>query len=154
MATATAMGRCLFALGAYLANSIWNYGVHQIGGRGGRRSESILTTTAPSLSSSAATTRIAEKEKDNNERSKGEDLFFFEGREEGTRRRRGGDKTAAAERDRVRGLPGLSSPSTTTSTTTKQYAGYLDASKTRHAFYWYVESQNDPDRDPVVLWTK
>jgi carboxypeptidase C (cathepsin A) len=37
----------------------------------------------------------------------------------------------------------------------EQYAGYLtvDEKHGRHLFYWYFDSQNDPDNDPVVLWT-
>jgi len=35
-----------------------------------------------------------------------------------------------------------------------QYAGYIDVDKThgRSLFYWFVESQNNPSTDPVVLW--
>jgi hypothetical protein len=37
----------------------------------------------------------------------------------------------------------------------EQYAGYLtvDEIHGRNLFYWYFDSQNDPDNDPVVLWT-
>ncbi|XP_072013118.1 lysosomal protective protein-like isoform X1 [Amphiura filiformis] len=49
--------------------------------------------------------------------------------------------------DEVTSLPGLSTPPSF-----KQYSGYLDATGTKHLHYWYVESQNDPDNDPVVLW--
>jgi hypothetical protein len=37
----------------------------------------------------------------------------------------------------------------------EQYAGYLtvDEKHGRNLFYWYFDSQNDPDNDPVVLWT-
>jgi Serine carboxypeptidase len=33
-----------------------------------------------------------------------------------------------------------------------QYAGYLDVSDTKHFFYWFFESRNDPKNDPIVLW--
>jgi cathepsin A (carboxypeptidase C) len=37
--------------------------------------------------------------------------------------------------------------------TVKQYSGYLDDDeKDRHLFYWFFESRNDPENDPVVLW--
>ncbi|KAF2743998.1 carboxypeptidase Y-like protein A [Sporormia fimetaria CBS 119925] len=35
----------------------------------------------------------------------------------------------------------------------KQYSGYLDDEETdKHLFYWFFESRNDPENDPVVLW--
>uniref|UniRef100_A0A1I8A947 Carboxypeptidase n=1 Tax=Steinernema glaseri TaxID=37863 RepID=A0A1I8A947_9BILA len=36
----------------------------------------------------------------------------------------------------------------------KQYAGYFDVgeNKGHHLHYWFVESQNDPVNDPVLLW--
>lgn len=38
-----------------------------------------------------------------------------------------------------------------------QFSGYLTVSGSesngRHLFYWFVESQGDPSKDPVVLWT-
>ncbi|KAI4149757.1 MAG: hypothetical protein L6R39_002418 [Caloplaca ligustica] len=35
----------------------------------------------------------------------------------------------------------------------KQYSGYLDdAANDKHLFYWFFESRNDPENDPVVLW--
>lgn len=36
-----------------------------------------------------------------------------------------------------------------------QFSGYLtvDQHHQRNVFYWFVESQNDPKNDPVVLWT-
>lgn len=49
--------------------------------------------------------------------------------------------------DEVTSLPGLSGKPNY-----KQYSGYLNATGTRHLHYWYVESQHDPDNDPVVLW--
>ena len=35
----------------------------------------------------------------------------------------------------------------------KQYSGYLDNDEDdKHLFYWFFESRNDPENDPVVLW--
>ncbi|MCJ1318181.1 hypothetical protein MMC15_003509 [Xylographa vitiligo] len=35
----------------------------------------------------------------------------------------------------------------------KQYSGYLDdEAEDKHLFYWFFESRNDPENDPVVLW--
>jgi cathepsin A (carboxypeptidase C) len=35
----------------------------------------------------------------------------------------------------------------------KQYSGYLDDKENdKHLFYWFFESRNDPENDPVVLW--
>lgn len=35
----------------------------------------------------------------------------------------------------------------------KQYSGYLDDNENdKHLFYWFFESRNDPEHDPVVLW--
>lgn len=35
----------------------------------------------------------------------------------------------------------------------KYYTGYLDVeSLGKHFFYWFFESRNDPENDPVVLW--
>ncbi|ODV81410.1 carboxypeptidase C [Suhomyces tanzawaensis NRRL Y-17324] len=35
----------------------------------------------------------------------------------------------------------------------KQYTGYLDVlSLDKHFFYWFFESRNDPENDPVILW--
>ncbi len=33
----------------------------------------------------------------------------------------------------------------------KQYTGWLDVG-TKHLFFWYFESQNNPTTDPLVLW--
>ena len=61
-----------------------------------------------------------------------------------------GDENLFKEADRITGLPGL-----TYDPGFQQYAGYLtvDAEHQRKLFYWYVESQNDPETDPVVFWT-
>ncbi|PGH03143.1 hypothetical protein AJ80_08738 [Polytolypa hystricis UAMH7299] len=35
----------------------------------------------------------------------------------------------------------------------KQFSGYLDDNENdKHLFYWFFESRNDPENDPVVLW--
>ncbi|TQS36670.1 hypothetical protein Golomagni_02872 [Golovinomyces magnicellulatus] len=37
--------------------------------------------------------------------------------------------------------------------TVKQYSGYLDDNENdKHLFYWFFESRNDPENDPVILW--
>eukprot|EP00499_Haloplacidia_sp_CaronLabIsolate_P007885 CAMPEP_0196780386 /NCGR_PEP_ID=MMETSP1104-20130614/7771_1 /TAXON_ID=33652 /ORGANISM="Cafeteria sp., Strain Caron Lab Isolate" /LENGTH=479 /DNA_ID=CAMNT_0042150585 /DNA_START=9 /DNA_END=1448 /DNA_ORIENTATION=+ len=36
--------------------------------------------------------------------------------------------------------------------TFKQYSGYVKVNPGRHLHYWFVESENDPKNDPVVLW--
>merc|ERR1712137_1470650 len=33
-----------------------------------------------------------------------------------------------------------------------QYAGYVTVDNEKDLFYWFVESQNDPANDPVILW--
>ncbi|TMW65999.1 hypothetical protein Poli38472_003764 [Pythium oligandrum] len=33
-----------------------------------------------------------------------------------------------------------------------QYAGHLELKTEEKLFYWYTESQNQPDTDPIVLW--
>ncbi len=60
------------------------------------------------------------------------------------------DDQSAREADRITHLPGLDyDPGF------DQFAGYLTVNEKqqRKLFYWYVESQNDPATDPVVLWT-
>eukprot|EP01116_Phalansterium_solitarium_P018029 TRINITY_DN4614_c0_g1_i1.p1 TRINITY_DN4614_c0_g1~~TRINITY_DN4614_c0_g1_i1.p1 ORF type:complete len:496 (-),score=62.01 TRINITY_DN4614_c0_g1_i1:61-1443(-) len=51
--------------------------------------------------------------------------------------------------DQITSLPGLKHK-----ITFNQYAGYLtvDPASGRKLFYWFVESQNSPSTDPVVLW--
>ena len=34
----------------------------------------------------------------------------------------------------------------------RSFSGYLKSTGSRHLFYWLVESQNDPRKDPLVLW--
>jgi cathepsin A (carboxypeptidase C) len=33
----------------------------------------------------------------------------------------------------------------------KQYTGWLDVGA-KHIFFWYFESQNTPESDPLLLW--
>uniref|UniRef100_A0AC35TM41 Carboxypeptidase n=1 Tax=Rhabditophanes sp. KR3021 TaxID=114890 RepID=A0AC35TM41_9BILA len=49
--------------------------------------------------------------------------------------------------DEIKSLPGLNF-----SINFKHYSGYLNASETHMLHYWFVESQNDPAKDPVILW--
>ncbi len=51
--------------------------------------------------------------------------------------------------DEVLYLPGLKD-----SLKFRHYAGYLTANSTngRDLFYWFLESQRNPSKDPVVLW--
>jgi len=53
----------------------------------------------------------------------------------------------AANEDEIKSLPGLSEP-----INFKQYSGYLNITEGKHYFYWFVESQKDPENAPVVLW--
>ncbi|XP_056614995.1 cathepsin A-like [Triplophysa dalaica] len=49
--------------------------------------------------------------------------------------------------DEVMDLPGMSFKPTY-----RQWSGYLKASSGKFLHYWFVTSQRDPIRDPVVLW--
>jgi len=53
----------------------------------------------------------------------------------------------APTEDLITSLPGLDYTINFT-----QYSGYLDGGDGKQLFYWFVESQNDPSTDPVVLW--
>ncbi|CAJ0608993.1 unnamed protein product [Cylicocyclus nassatus] len=55
--------------------------------------------------------------------------------------------TAAPEWDRIESLPNLTEPMRSS-----QYSGYLSISTTKQLFYWYIESENEPANDPVILW--
>lgn len=54
---------------------------------------------------------------------------------------------AAHAPDRISSLPGW-----TGDLPTPQYSGYLAASNTSNLHYWFVESEEDPDNAPTVLW--
>lgn len=76
-------------------------------------------------------------------------------------------RTVEAEADRITTLPGLtaiggsqgrnrrgsSNNNRGNADSFEQFSGYLSVTETRHIFYWYTESQSDPDTDPVVFWT-
>lgn len=34
----------------------------------------------------------------------------------------------------------------------KQYSGYLDVGSNKHFFFWFFESRNKPESDPLTLW--
>ncbi|KAM9410743.1 lysosomal protective protein-like [Pholidichthys leucotaenia] len=54
---------------------------------------------------------------------------------------------AAPKADEITYLPGLpKQPSF------KHYSGYLNVANGKHLHYWFVESQDKPSSDPVVLW--
>lgn len=63
------------------------------------------------------------------------------------------DYSSAALKDEVKQLPGAPFVSF------KLFSGYIDVSRnaeaagTRQMFYWFVESESSPARDPVFLWT-
>uniref|UniRef100_A0A8C4S397 Carboxypeptidase n=1 Tax=Erpetoichthys calabaricus TaxID=27687 RepID=A0A8C4S397_ERPCA len=49
--------------------------------------------------------------------------------------------------DQITSLPGL-----TETLSFRQWSGYLEASPGTYLYYWFVESQNNPATDPLVLW--
>jgi len=53
-----------------------------------------------------------------------------------------------ALKDKVTGLPGMLSGQDF-----NMFSGYVMISNTKALFYWFIESENDPANDPVVLWT-
>jgi cathepsin A (carboxypeptidase C) len=55
--------------------------------------------------------------------------------------------SGAPAEDEVTSLPGLNFQ-----INFRQYSGYLDGGGGRQLHYWFVESQNEPATDPVVLW--
>ncbi|XP_078457861.1 lysosomal protective protein-like [Lampetra planeri] len=54
---------------------------------------------------------------------------------------------AAPVEDEISYLPGLAKQPAF-----RHYSGYLDASGTKRLHYWFVESQGNPSKDPLVLW--
>nr|XP_020467876.1 lysosomal protective protein [Monopterus albus] len=54
---------------------------------------------------------------------------------------------AAPAADEVTYLPGLQKQPSF-----RHYSGYLSVADGKHLHYWFVESQNNPSSDPVVLW--
>lgn len=56
--------------------------------------------------------------------------------------------TTAAAGDEITNLPGLGYE-----IKFKQYSGYVTLPNARQIFYWYVESENNPSTDPLLLWT-
>ncbi|KAJ8336620.1 hypothetical protein SKAU_G00378400 [Synaphobranchus kaupii] len=54
---------------------------------------------------------------------------------------------AVYDPDEVTDLPGLSFKPNY-----RQWSGYLKASSGKYLHYWFVTSQRDPAKDPVVLW--
>ncbi|KAK6035115.1 serine carboxypeptidase, partial [Cooperia oncophora] len=55
--------------------------------------------------------------------------------------------SAAPEWEQIKSLPNLVEP-----LRSKHYAGYVQVSQTKQLFYWYIESENDPANDPLVLF--
>ncbi|KAL4624345.1 lysosomal protective protein isoform X1 [Arapaima gigas] len=53
----------------------------------------------------------------------------------------------APEGDEIKFLPGLQKQPNF-----KQYSGYLSIAENKHLHYWFVESQGNPENDPLVLW--
>ncbi|XP_037535633.1 lysosomal protective protein [Nematolebias whitei] len=57
------------------------------------------------------------------------------------------DSEAAPAEDEITFLPGLQKQPSF-----RQFSGYLNVADGKHLHYWFVESQNKPASDPVVLW--
>jgi len=36
--------------------------------------------------------------------------------------------------------------------TVQQYSGYMDVSLRKHYFFWFFESQSNPETDDLILW--
>ncbi|XP_051996774.1 lysosomal protective protein-like [Xyrauchen texanus] len=53
----------------------------------------------------------------------------------------------APEADEIKYLPGLQKQPSF-----KHYSGYFHVADNKHLHYWFVESQKDPVKSPVVLW--
>lgn len=58
------------------------------------------------------------------------------------------DYSPEALADEVVELPGLEE-----AINFRQFSGYLSVGNTKYIHYWFVESQNDPKKDPLVFWT-
>lgn len=56
--------------------------------------------------------------------------------------------TFDALNDIIVGLPGQDSPLAST-----QFSGYLAITQSRFIHYYYIESEGNPAKDPVVFWT-
>ncbi|XP_078105659.1 lysosomal protective protein isoform X1 [Sander vitreus] len=59
----------------------------------------------------------------------------------------GGGVAASPSADEVTYLPGLQKQPSF-----RHYSGYLNVADGKHLHYWFVESQQRPASDPVVLW--
>ncbi|CAF1297070.1 unnamed protein product [Didymodactylos carnosus] len=57
--------------------------------------------------------------------------------------------TTKAKADYIHSLPGILS----SKINFRQFSGYLSISRTKHTFYWFVESQNKPKSDPLIWWS-
>ncbi|CAI5456367.1 unnamed protein product [Caenorhabditis angaria] len=55
--------------------------------------------------------------------------------------------SAAPQNEELTSLPNLTEPFRS-----KHYNGYLPISDQKQLFYWFVESENDPSNDPLILW--
>ena len=55
--------------------------------------------------------------------------------------------TLSLDTDEILSLPGL-----TQKPSFKQYSGYLKGGEDVFLHYWFVESQSNPAKDPVILW--
>jgi carboxypeptidase C (cathepsin A) len=56
--------------------------------------------------------------------------------------------TDEAAADQVKSLPGQTSP-----LFSNQFSGFLQISENKFIHYYYFESENDPQNDPLVFWT-
>jgi carboxypeptidase C (cathepsin A) len=150
MATTTAAGRVFFALGAFLTTSIYQHhnnknrndpeqknndgliAVEAVVGKDQELSPELLPLEGSSQHGSSNKKEKKKKPDKKKQPSNAASIY-----------------TKAALADQIHDdLPGLSyTPNF------YQFSGYLDPVPTRHVFYWYVESQSNPETDPVVLWT-
>uniref|UniRef100_A0A0N4ZPX6 Carboxypeptidase n=1 Tax=Parastrongyloides trichosuri TaxID=131310 RepID=A0A0N4ZPX6_PARTI len=58
-----------------------------------------------------------------------------------------GPTVSRKDSDQIYSLPGL-----TYTLNFNQYSGYLNSNKGDYLHYWFIESQNNPSTDPVLLW--